>query len=149
MKKIQLIISFIALSFFVVIAKNTFFTDDNIKFYNQGLDAYKKGNYQAAITFFNWVNSEEYPNVLIPLADSYLMINDFENAIQNFEKVYKSNIAVNTENYPGILNNLGFCYMRIGNLKEARFFLEKSYNMGNSVSENNLQILDSLEYRNN
>lgn len=146
-KTLSIIIGFIALSIFISIIKITFFKNNDENFYNQGWDAYEKKDYNSAIILFNKIDSKKYPDVLGPIADSYMEIGDYENAIQNFEKVYKSNTAINTENYPSILNNLGLCYMLVGKLKEARFFLEKSYNLGNKNSSTNLNKLDSLEIK--
>ncbi|TWP30809.1 tetratricopeptide repeat protein [Apibacter muscae] len=144
-KTTQVVLGFIALAFFIVIIKNTFFTDSNTQFYNKAWDAYEKQQYETAIIYFSYIDKDKYPEILMPLGSCYLRIGDYANAIQNLNEAYRRELGKKTGDYNKVLNTLGVCYLDIGNLKEARYFLEKALNEGNLNSTRNLQILDSLE----
>jgi|GEM_PF-895868 len=144
-KTIQIIIGIIAFAFLIVIIKKNFFTDDNTQFYDKAWSAYENKQYETAIMYFNLIDKDKYPEILMPLGSSYLKIGNYNNAIQNLSKAYKIELGKKTDNYNKILNTLGVCYLEIKDLRQARFYLEKALNEGNQNSLRNIQILDSLE----
>ncbi len=146
MKKIiQIIIGIIAIGFIVVIAKNALFTSADEKLYDQGWSAYEKGDYKTAIFYFDKVDKAKYPDVFVGLGSSYMNIEDFDNAIQNFQEAYKKNLGKGTEDYNKVRNSLGYCYLQIGDYKNARFYFQEAMKSGSSNSKKNIQIIDSLE----
>ncbi|WP_294222670.1 tetratricopeptide repeat protein [uncultured Chryseobacterium sp.] len=146
MKKIVLIIvGIIAIGLIVVIAKNSIFTDSDTQFYEDGWEAHGKKQYELAIFYFERINKDKYPDAFMGLGSSYLELNDYENAILNFEKAVRNKDKYSPEDNGKIQNSLGYCYLQIKNFNKAKQHLLEADQLGNPNSKRNLQILDSLE----
>ena len=147
MKKIiQIVIGIIALGFIIVIAKSALFTSADEKLYDQGWSAYEKGDYKAAIFYFDKIDKTKYSDVFVGLGSSYMNTEDFDNAIQNFQEAYKKDVGKGTEDYNKIRNSLGYCYLQIRDYKNAKFYFQEAVKSGSSNSKKNIQIIDSLEH---
>lgn len=148
-KLILVIIGIIAILGVIVIAKNNYvFSFGDTERIDKGWKAYENKEYSFAITQFVTVDFKKHPEVVMPLADSYLEIGEPYNAIQYLEPAYKSK-DYNSADLSKITNMLGIAYTKSGDYKKARTFLEESIKLGNSNSQQNLQILESLEQNQN
>lgn len=146
MKKILLIIvGIIAISSVVVIAKNSIFTDSDTQFYEDGWEAYDKKQYELAVFYFERLNKDKYPEAFMGLGSSYLELNDYHNAVLNFEKAVLNKDKYNSEDNGKIQNSLGYCYLQTKKFSKARQHLLEADKLGNPNSRRNLEILDSLE----
>ncbi|MGN7866948.1 hypothetical protein [Chryseobacterium sp.] len=146
MKKLTIIIiGIIAVLGIVVIAKNNYvFSFGDRERLDKGWKAYEGRDYSFAITQFVSVDLKDHPEVVMPLADSYLEIGEAYNAIQYLEPAYHGK-NYSADERSKITNMLGIAYTKEKNYKKARLFLEESNKLGNPNSKRNLQILDSLE----
>lgn len=148
-KALQIIIGIIALGFIIVIAKNELFTDADTQFYNDGWDAHEKGQYELAVFYFNRIDKTKYPDVFMALGSSYLELKDYGNAVLNLQEAYKNKKAYNNEDFNKIINSLGYCYLQTRDLNKAKYFFQEAEKLGNPNSKRNLQILDSLNQKQN
>jgi len=86
----------------------------------QGIQYYELKNYNAAVDMF--IKAPE--NLIAKLygALSYMELNEFEKAKQNFKQIieHNDNLFIDQSEW-----NLGLCYIKTNDLKEARLIFEK------------------------
>ncbi len=142
MKIILLIIGIIAILGIIAIVKNNYvFSFGDTERLDKGWKAYESKDYSFAISQFLAVDHKKHPEVILPLADAYLEINEEDNAIKYLEPAYKNK----NNDLPKITNMLGIAYIKSKDFKKARAMLLESEKLGNENSKINLHILDSLE----
>ncbi len=141
---ILFILGIIAILGIVAIVENNYiFSFGDKERLDKGWNAYESKDYGFAISQFSTVDHNKHPEVILPLADSYLEINEVYNAIKYLEPAYSS--KSNHKDLSKITNMLGIAYIRNKDYKKARVMLLESERLGNENSKENLQILDSLE----
>ncbi|MGH1520387.1 tetratricopeptide repeat protein [Chryseobacterium sp. JK1] len=133
----------------VAIAKNKLFTNPNDDLYNKGWTEYQSGEFQKSIMSLSGLDIKEYPKISMALGDSYFEMQDYKNAEKYLQITFDKHLFKNVDEKKMLTNMLGICNIELKNYKNARFFLEESEKLGNPNSKRNLQILDSLENRNN
>lgn len=145
MKNIILfLLGIIAILGIVAIVKNNYiFSFGDKERLDKGWKAYESKDYGFAISQFSAVDYNKHPEVILPLADSYLEINEVYNAIKCLESAYSNKNSY--KDLPKITNMLGITYITNKDYKKARAMLLESDRLGNENSKTNLQILDSLE----
>ncbi|OBW40363.1 hypothetical protein AB670_03315 [Chryseobacterium sp. MOF25P] len=150
MKKYLLIgLGLIALLVIIAIIKNNYlFSFGDTERIDKGWSAYEKKDYSNAVVQFVAVDLNKNPDIIFPLADSYLEIGEPYNAIKYLEIAYK-NKNYSSEQQSQITNLLGIAYTNDKDYNKARIFLNESDKLGNQKSKKNLQILDSLENTSN
>lgn len=148
-KTASIIIGIIAALGIIAIAKNNYvFSFGDSERLDKGWKAYERKEYGFAITQFVTVDLKEHPEIVMPLANSYLEVGEPYNAIRYLEPAYK-NKNYSTDDHTKIINLLGIAYIEDKDYKKGRFFMEESRKLGNPYSERNLNILDSLERNQN
>ncbi len=146
-KTFQIVIGIIALLAILAIIKNNYlFSFGDTERIDKGWDAYEKKDYSAAIAQFLAVDLNKNPDIIFPLADSYMEIGEPYNAIKYLEQAYK-NKSYRSEQQSQITNLLGIAFTKEKEYTKARIFLNESDKSGNPNSKINLQILDSLEHK--
>ncbi|WP_295813086.1 hypothetical protein [uncultured Apibacter sp.] len=147
MKKIiQIFLGIIAILGIIVIAKNNYiFSNPNQERLDKGWIAYQNNDYNYAIKQFILLNYSEYPEIILPLSDSYIQIGEYDNAIRNLKNAYNEKIYKNQNELSKLVNLLGIAYSKNNDLKQARFYFLEAKKLGNQNSLRNIQILDSLE----
>lgn len=139
---IPLIIAIIAiLGIFAIIKNNYIFSFGDTERLDKGWNAYENKDYNIAISQFSIVDHDKHPEVILPLASSYLEINEVYNAIKYLEPAYKNK----NKDLPKITNMLGLAYIINKDYERARVILLESERLGNENSKSNLKILNSIE----
>lgn len=92
---------------------------DSDNMYNLAVTEYRDGNYSAAIAHFRNYTSirEEHPELLMMLGNSYMQIQQYNEAGKNYKKVidHDNNLYLEDANML-----LGLCYLKVGNNDLAR-----------------------------
>lgn len=141
---IPLIIAIIAILGIIAIIKNNYiFSFGDTERLDKGWNAYENKDYNIAISQFSIVDHDKYPEVILPLANSYLEINEVYNAIKYLEPAYKNKNSY--KDLPKITNMLGLAYIINKDYERARVILLESERLGNENSKSNLKILNSIE----
>ncbi|WP_282630748.1 hypothetical protein [Empedobacter sedimenti] len=147
MKKIICVfIVLITLISLFVIAKYKLFTDNNLKFYEDGWTAYENEQYDLTIFYLSHVDKNKYPDVVAPIGFSYFEKKDFPNALINLQDAYNKKIGIKEGYSDKISNTLGIIYMEKGEFDKSKFYFTDALNSNNPDSKRNLQILDSLKH---
>ncbi|MDN3694505.1 hypothetical protein QWZ06_20670 [Chryseobacterium tructae] len=144
-KTAAIIIGFIAALGILTISNTHYaFSFGDSERLDKGWKAYERKEYSFAIAQFVTVDLKEHPEIVIPLANSYLQVGEPYNAIRYLEPAYQ-NKNYSMDDHTKIINLLGRAYIEDKEYKKGRLFMEESRKLGNSYSERNFNILDSLE----
>ncbi len=114
-----------------------------------GISEFANGNYTTAIKIFNTVpdTSDFYPSVCLVKGLSYMELEDFNKAVNEFENIKKGDqILKTTMNW-----YLGLCYLKMDKLEEAEIIFNSLANNDSYYSENAKVVLKKLRkyYRDN
>jgi len=85
--------------------------------FNLGIVEFVNGNYAVAIEVFNNIpdTSDFYPSVCLLKGISYMEIEDFNNAVNEFEEIKGDKILHDTVNW-----YLGLCYLKLEKFDQAK-----------------------------
>lgn len=106
-----------------IIKKIPFFSAHNFNlFYNLGVIAYKKRDFEKALIYFNKALEQDKikPQVYYNLALTLQCINDYDNAIKN----YNTFLKIKPDDYDGLFN-IALIYNLKGDFESAIKFFEK------------------------